>query len=87
MSLLKYVTHRNQKRVFHTHVPCPMLSRRPRLPPSRYRFQLALILVVDSENHTQLAMQVLVSHERADDFLFIFEHFKELCRGAHSKVK
>lgn len=55
-------------------------------PPTRYKYHLALIVVVDKENHTQLAMQALLSHERVDDFVFLFESFKELCQGAHPQV-
>lgn len=55
-------------------------------PPTRHKYHLALIMVVDKENHTQIAMQALLSHERTENFLFLFEMFTRLCFGAHPQV-
>ena len=62
-------------------VPCPIYD-----PPTRYKYHLALIVVVDKENHTQLAMQALLLREQTEYFVFLFEAFKELCAGAHPQV-
>ncbi|CAB1096127.1 unnamed protein product [Ectocarpus sp. CCAP 1310/34] len=51
-----------------------------------YKFFLALIVVVDKENHTQIAMQALLANERSESFEFIFESFKELCGGGSPGV-
>lgn len=40
---------------------------------------------MDKENHTQIAMQAMLSNERTDDFVFLFRAFKELC-GAQPEV-
>lgn len=57
-----------------------------RRPSTRYKYHLALIVVVDKENHTQIAMQALLSHERTESFIFLFEMFRELCAKAHPQV-
>ena len=68
-------------------LPCSNCARISALTfQNRYKYQLALIVVVDRENHTQLAMQVLVLRERTEDVVFIFETFKELCGGGHPQV-
>ncbi|CAB1115131.1 unnamed protein product [Ectocarpus sp. CCAP 1310/34] len=51
-----------------------------------YKFFLALIVVVDMENYTQIAMQALLSNERSEDFIFLMETFKELCGGLMPQV-
>lgn len=55
-------------------------------PSTRYKHHLALIVVVDKENHTQIAMQALLSHERTEDFVFLFKVFKELIGGVQPQV-
>ncbi|CBJ27979.1 putative far-red impaired response protein [Ectocarpus siliculosus] len=51
-----------------------------------YKFHLALIVVVDKENHSQIAMQALLSDERSESFEFVFESFKQLCEGGTPEV-
>ncbi|CAM9403456.1 unnamed protein product, partial [Ascophyllum nodosum] len=51
-----------------------------------YKYHLALIVVVDKENHTQLAIQALLLREQTEYFVFLFEAFKELCAGADPQV-
>ncbi|CAB1105322.1 unnamed protein product [Ectocarpus sp. CCAP 1310/34] len=46
-----------------------------------YKFHLALMVVLDKENHSQIAMQALLSDERSESFEFVFESFKQLCEG------
>lgn len=53
----------------------------------RYKYHLALIVVVDKENHTQLAMQAVIQRERTEDFKLLFESFKEMCNGHSPQVK
>ncbi|CAM9915684.1 unnamed protein product, partial [Hapterophycus canaliculatus] len=53
---------------------------------NRYKFSLALIVVVDCDNHSQIAMQALLSNERSESFEFVFESFKELCEGGTPQV-
>ncbi|CAB1114426.1 unnamed protein product [Ectocarpus sp. CCAP 1310/34] len=50
-------------------------------PPTRYKFHIALIVVVDKENHSQIAMQALLSDKRSEFFESAFESFKQLCKG------
>lgn len=53
----------------------------------RYNYHLGLIVVVDKENHTQLAMQCLTQRERTEDFIFMFESLLELTEGVEPEVK
>lgn len=55
--------------------------------PTRYNHKLAFMVVVDKENHTQIAMQALLDTERHESFVFLMESFKELIRGSSPKVK
>lgn len=73
----------------HPHTPtisaCCAGRRHP--PPTRYKFSLALVVVVDHENHSQIVMQALLSNERQESFQFVYESLKELCEGGSPKVK
>ena len=62
-------------------MPCTIYD-----PPTRYTYHLALIVVVDKETHSQLAMQTLLLREQTEYFVFLFEAFKELCAGGHPQV-
>lgn len=55
--------------------------------PARYNHKLAFIVVVDKENHTQIAMQALLETERHESFVFLMESFKMLIRGSSPQVK
>ena len=55
-------------------------------PPIRYKHHLALIVVVDKENYTHIAMQTLLANERSEDFEFLFRVFRELIGGAQPQV-
>ena len=62
-------------------MPCPIYDSR-----TIYKYHLALIVVLDKENHTQLAMQVLLLREQTEYFVLLFETFKELCAGGLPQV-
>ncbi|CAB1104719.1 unnamed protein product [Ectocarpus sp. CCAP 1310/34] len=51
-----------------------------------YKYHLALIVVVDKENYTQIAMQALLANERTEDYKFLFRVFRELCQGMQPEV-
>ncbi|CAB1105884.1 unnamed protein product [Ectocarpus sp. CCAP 1310/34] len=53
---------------------------------NEYKYHLALIVVVDNENYTQIAMQALLANERTEDFKFLFRVFRELCEGVQPEV-
>eukprot|EP00904_Undaria_pinnatifida_P003962 jgi/Undpi1/13567/HiC_scaffold_8.g03226.m1 len=50
-----------------------------------YKYQLCLVVIVDQENRTQIACQVLVLRERTEDFVFSFEGVAEMGKK-HLKV-
>eukprot|EP00904_Undaria_pinnatifida_P002644 jgi/Undpi1/12380/HiC_scaffold_5.g02052.m1 len=51
-----------------------------------YKHHLALIVVVDKENYTHIAMQALLANERSEDFEFLFRVFRELIGEAPPQV-
>ncbi|CAB1113554.1 unnamed protein product [Ectocarpus sp. CCAP 1310/34] len=53
---------------------------------NEYKYHLALIVVVDKENYTQIAMQALLANERTEDFKFLFRVFRELCEGVQPEA-
>lgn len=68
--------------------PCPNRVRTaPRHPPPRYNYKLALAVVVDDMNHTQIVMQALLANEQHESFVFFFEAFKELIYDSSPQVK
>lgn len=56
------------------------------LQPASYKHHLALIVVVDKENITHIAMQALLANERTEDFQFLFRSFRQLIGGAQPQV-
>eukprot|EP00903_Cladosiphon_okamuranus_P012990 g12120.t2 len=53
---------------------------------NKYNHKLAFIVVVDKENHTQIAMQALLNTERHESFVFLMVSFKLLIHGRSPQV-
>lgn len=68
-------------------MPCLFCANVSRNLGFRYSYHLGLIVVVDKENHTRLAMQCLIQRERSEDFVFMYESWKELCEDSEPQVK
>lgn len=58
-----------------------------RHPPTTYNYKLALAVVVDDMNNTQIVMQAVISNEQYESFVFFFEAFKELIYDSSPKMK
>lgn len=69
----------------HVRLLC-LLRHAIRHPPTRYKYKLAFIVVVDKEGHSQIAMQGLLSNEQHETFVFLFEAFKQLIFGRSPQV-
>ena len=65
---------------------CPLCAQFVGSPPTRYKHHLALIVVVDKENCTHIAMQALLANERPEDFEFLFRVVRELIGGGQPHV-
>ncbi|CAB1105544.1 unnamed protein product [Ectocarpus sp. CCAP 1310/34] len=76
--------HEEQRR--NTEKYFPVVVSDTTFNTSKYNHKLAFIVVVDKENHTQIAMQALLDTERHESFVFLMESFKELIRGSSPKV-
>lgn len=72
----------------HCCAPCPNFVRTTsRHPPTRYNYTLALAVVVDDMNNTQIVMQALLSNEQHESFVFFFEAFKKIIYNSSPQVK
>eukprot|EP00904_Undaria_pinnatifida_P012885 jgi/Undpi1/8727/HiC_scaffold_25.g11191.m1 len=60
----------------------PLIIQDNTFNTNKYKHHLALIVVVDKENYTHIAMQTLLANERSEDFEFLFRVFRELIGGA-----
>eukprot|EP00904_Undaria_pinnatifida_P007816 jgi/Undpi1/4164/HiC_scaffold_16.g07531.m1 len=63
-----------------------ILGPRGKQQVSGCKHYLALIVVVDKENYTRIAMQALLANERSEDFELILRVFRELNEGAQPQV-
>lgn len=70
-------------RFFYPLIPPPLSLH----PCNRYKYHLALIVVVDNENRTQIVMQALLSNEQTESFVFTFDAFNDLIEGGSVQVK
>ena len=65
---------------------CPLCAQFVCSLPTRYKRHLALIVVVDKENCTHIAMQALLANERSEDFEFLSRVFRELIGEGQPQV-
>lgn len=65
---------------------CPLCAQFLGYAPTRYKYHLALIVVVDKENYTHIVFQALLASERTEDFEFLFRAFREMIGGAQPQV-
>ena len=57
---------------------CSLCAQFVGSPPTRYKHHPALIVVVDKESCTHIAMQALLANDGSEDFEFLFRVFREL---------
>eukprot|EP00904_Undaria_pinnatifida_P008627 jgi/Undpi1/4895/HiC_scaffold_19.g08247.m1 len=64
----------------------PLIIQDNTFNTNKYKRHLALIVVVDKENCTHIAMQALLANERSEDFEFLSRVFRELIGEGQPQV-
>ena len=65
---------------------CPLRPQFIGYSPIRYKHHLALIVVVDKENYTHIAMHLRLANEWSEDCDSLFRVFRELIERAQPQV-